>query len=518
MMRGVTAARVHVRRLLGTALAALLAAGLAGCAKSFVEHKIHADDGAAGDAFGWDVDLHGNYAIVGAELAGAGAAYLFRRDPQGGWTQAQKLTTQGVEKFGQRVTVSLNHAAVAAGSGGAYPQGVVFPYRRSGDNWFAMTPITPSAEGAAAFGAAVAVDGGRLIIGDTGDSGRGRAYVYRVHPDGQSWMLESTMAPASLAQGDRFGVSVGLSGNLAIVGAEGANGEAGAAYVYRYQGVAQGWVEERKLTAPAPQPRDFFGLRVAVWQPAGLAMVGAPLDDEAGLDAGAAYVFDESGGNWTLRRKLVASDAASGDNFGDAVGIDTFGLDHVFAVVGSPRHTGNAYQSGGAYLFENTGAEPWIQSTLTASDGDTGDRFGDGVANYYCDLIVGARGDNDRGKDAGAAYLYEPEPEPAGIDANIVLAPWPYIYVYTGCENTYRDLPVRFRVLTAPGTDGGALAYSVSVPPGHGRISRASEPDTLVYSPEPGFVGYDEFQLEVRDARGERNRAVVQVLVQAAAR
>ena len=63
-------------------------------------------------------------------------------------------------------------------------------------------------------------------------------------------------------------------------------------------------------------------------------------------------------------------------------------------------------------------------------------------------------------------------------------------------------------MLTAPGSDGGALDYTVSVPPPrHGRLSPARAPDTLVYTPAPGFVGYDEFQLEVRDAKGERSGA-----------
>ena len=63
-----------------------------------------------------------------------------------------------------------------------------------------------------------------------------------------------------------------------------------------------------------------FGYSVAI--SGETVVVGAPFDDgAAGFDQGSAYVFVRSGGVWSQQQKLLASDAASGDEFGFSVAI-----------------------------------------------------------------------------------------------------------------------------------------------------------------------------------------------------
>ena len=75
----------------------------------------------------------------------------------------------------------------------------------------------------------------------------GSAYVYRY--DGITWVEEAKLTTSDAAAGSRFGVSVSVSGDLALIGAFGhdAGYLSGSAYVYRYDGST--WVEEAKLTA-----------------------------------------------------------------------------------------------------------------------------------------------------------------------------------------------------------------------------------------------------------------------------
>ncbi|MCH8066348.1 MAG: FG-GAP repeat protein, partial [Chloroflexi bacterium] len=100
---------------------------------------------------------------------------------------------------------------------------------------------------------------------------------------------------ASDAQaGDRFGVSVAVSGDTAVVGAHGEDAggsNAGAAYVFqRNQGGTDNWGEVKKLSSSDAEAGDQFGRSVAV--SGDTVIVGAFAEDAGGSAAGAAYLFD----------------------------------------------------------------------------------------------------------------------------------------------------------------------------------------------------------------------------------
>jgi hypothetical protein len=110
---------------------------------------------------------------------------------------------------------------------------------------------------------------------------------------------------------DNFGISVSLGPDLAIVGAlvHPWTASIGAAYVYRYDGVS--WTQEAELLASDGEDGDFFGSSVAV--SGEVALVGAP-----GADAsrGAAYAFRNSGHDWMEEARIVAGDGLAYDFFG----------------------------------------------------------------------------------------------------------------------------------------------------------------------------------------------------------
>ncbi len=81
-------------------------------------------------------------------------------------------------------------------------------------------------------------------------------------------------------------------------------------------------------------------------------MVGARPDDENGSDSGSAYVFGWNGSQW-VETKLVASDAASFDNFGTAVAVSR---DRV--VVGA---LGDDSFRGSVYVFDWDGSQ-WVET------------------------------------------------------------------------------------------------------------------------------------------------------------
>ncbi len=76
--------------------------------------------------------------------------------------------------------------------------------------------------------------------------------------------------------------------------------------------LAGGSVELHKLTASDANTGDWFGESVAI--SSATALVGARPNDDAGSNSGSAYLFDVATDSQIA--KLTASDAAAGDKFG----------------------------------------------------------------------------------------------------------------------------------------------------------------------------------------------------------
>ena len=109
-----------------------------------------------------------------------------------------------------------------------------------------------------------------------------------------------------------------------------------------------------------------------------------------------------------------------------------------------------------------------------------------------------------------AAYVYVPRPDEPFPAPNIVLEPWPYIYVYTGDSVTQQGTPLRFDVVSS----AEGLSLAVEAAPAHGEVAVDTGGGTVVYRPAAGFVGTDEFRLRATDAKGQSNSALVRVLVE----
>ena len=264
--------------------------------------------------------------------------------------------------------------------------------------------VASDAEGNDDFGFSVSIDGDYAIVGakdeDTASSNAGAAYIY-FRDAGGSWSQQAKLLASNAGFGDRFGYSVSISGDYAIVGAyaESAGGsQAGTAYVFVRSGTS--WSQQSKLVASDAQASDFFGFSVSI--SGDYAVVGAYREDAGGTDAGAAYVFARSGTSWSQQAKLVASDAEVDDFFGYSVSISGD-----YAVVGAIDEDAGGTGAGAAYVFARSGTSWSQQSKLVASDAQASDFFGGSVSISGSFAVVGADGEDDGGSAAGAAYIFE---------------------------------------------------------------------------------------------------------------
>jgi hypothetical protein len=228
------------------------------------------------------------------------------------------------------------------------------------------------------------------------------------------------------ASADVFGLSVAISGNYAIVGAQyesqdtmGLNAlvYAGAAYIFERDNNGN-WNQKQKIVPSDRTTNDYFGASVAI--SGNQVIVGAY--EKNGIDgttyphAGAAYIFKRgSNGHWNQTGKLLAADTGSYNHFGYTVSISGR-----HAIVGVPIDMKDATgvndlnSAGSAYVFEQDGNGNWSTSQkITSSDRATADLFGAAVAISGNYAIVGAYQQDrdslnvDSLADAGAVYVFQ---------------------------------------------------------------------------------------------------------------
>ncbi len=358
--------------------------------------QLTATDGAASDNLGVSVALSGDTALVGAYADDVGAnvdqgsAYIFTRSGTT-WTQQAQLTATGGaagDSFGVSVALSGDTALVAAyfdDVGVNFAQGSAYIFTRSGTTWTQQAQLTAT-DGAASdnLGVSVALSGDTALLGANFDNvgantDQGSAWVFsRI---GTKWIGPDLQLLASNgAANDNFGISVALSGDTALVGAYvddvGANANQGSAYVFTRSGST--WIQQAQLTATDGAAGDLFGISVAL--SGDTALVGANSDDVgANTNQGSAYVFTRSGSTWTQQAQLTATNGAAGDFFGFSVALGGGAGDT--ALVGAyADDVGANIDQGSAYIFTRSGSTWTQQAQLTAIDGAASDNFGVSVA------------------------------------------------------------------------------------------------------------------------------------------
>ena len=350
---------------------------------------------------------------VGANVD-QGSAYILVRSGTTWTQQAQLIAADGVanDEFGRSVAISGNTALVGVplfdidvNFGNV---GKVYVFIRSGTIWTQQALLNPPSVGVGAlFGESVALVGDIAVVGSPGSGTGGAAYVFG--RSGVAWAFRQSLARSDAAAGDSFGVAVAFAGGTMIVGADrddvGVNADQGSAYVFTLNTFGTTWIQQAKLTAADGAASDRFGASVSV--SGDTAIVGSPSDDVgANANQGSAYVFTRppAGTTWTQQAKLLAADGAASDDFGRSVGVSGdiaiigAGLDNIAA----------ASDQGSASIFSRSGATWTQQAQFTAPGGAASDQFGRSVAISGGTAIVGAFVDDVGGNtNQGSALVFD---------------------------------------------------------------------------------------------------------------
>jgi hypothetical protein len=219
-----------------------------------------------------------------------------------------------------------------------------------------------------------------------------------------SYNKVSELLPLDLDPIDKYGdiLSISADGNTAIIGAYLGSASVdsfnGVAYVFTRSGTT--WTQQAKLAASDGAFFDSFGVSVSISADGNTALIGAASEDTSpNTNNGAAYVFTRSDTTWTQQVKLVASDAASGDNFGISVSISSNGNT---ALIGSPsKSTSPNTNNGAVYAFTRSDTTWTEREKIIPEDSKSSDLFG---------LLVSISGDGSTfavSSDTDFVYVYE---------------------------------------------------------------------------------------------------------------
>ena len=255
------------------------------------------------------------------------------------------------------------------------------------------------------FGYSLDAEDTALIVGafreNSAGTDSGKAYIFR--NNGGQWVEEASLAAADAASNQRFGYSVAISDEWAVVGAPNNNdsvSQSGAAYIFRRENSS--WEQHAKLTSPNASEKDAFGVSVALsgnW-----ALIGAPGDDSSETDGGSTYLYALDGEEWSLYQTMTPLTHSEGDLFGFSVDIHGDWI-----LIGAYGSDDGGDSSGAAYFF-SAQAERWTQQhKLVAPDAEAEHYFGYSLNLSDTWAIVSAYNDSEKNSGAGAAYLYRKE-------------------------------------------------------------------------------------------------------------
>jgi hypothetical protein len=298
---------------------------------------------------------------------------------------------------------------------------------------------SPASQYGGRFGAAVAIQGGTILVGEPDTGNGGRVHVYGPDLEGE-WELKATLDTNETSFGDGFGSALALNGDTAVIGARRTTG-GGAVYVY--QRLNDSWTRQQKIISTDLDSNDSFGASVSLH--AGRLFVGAPgQEEDAGslFNSGAVYEFELDAALWRQVAMVKAnlSDQRSHTDFGTAIAVSDGVL-----LVGAPSEdeVGFSADHGAAYVFRHDGYD-WVQEQrLLVPDlpALANASFGSSVALTPNRAIIGAPmvGANYDTDFNGAVYAFTYDP---------MLTQWVL-------EHTFQDQPLR------DGADlGSALAFS----------------------------------------------------------
>ncbi len=362
--------------------------------------KLLASNPSANDLLGRTIAIDSVRVAVGAIKADNdhGAVYVYDFDGTN-WNETILTASNGGNDANFGISVDIEDDRIVVGaqdSDAAGPgRGAAYVYEWDGSTWNESILYASDGADGDKFGSAVAISGDRMVVGAVYDQDNGQfsGSIYVFEYDGSNWIETDKMIASNGMPMDIFGWRAEIDGDRIITCGDFADD--GAVYVFDYDGT--NW-NETIITASNSQPLDNVGISIDL--KGDVIVAGAPGDDDNGNSAGAAYIFEWDGSTWN-ESKILPYDGDANDNFGYSIAYDGTRI-----VCGAYRDSDSATNAGSAYIFEWDGSA-WIDEKLVASDAAAFDSFGEDVGIDDNLIVVGGPNNDDNFSNTGSAYVFD---------------------------------------------------------------------------------------------------------------
>ncbi|MCK9254305.1 MAG: hypothetical protein M0P36_00780, partial [Bacteroidales bacterium] len=384
--------------------------------------KLVPEDRTANSYFGHSVDIYENYAVVGAQFDklgvntgdpsynNCGSAYVLKK-VDNNWEIIQKIVADDRSAnsfFGSSVAIWGDYIIVGATGKSEAPYinlGVVYVFKNNSGVWeFKQKLIPNDPVSDCNFGCSLAIENDNLIIGaytkkDGSNLNVGAVYTYNLVAN--SWVFSQKLMPSDCSAGDLFGYSIALSGDYLIAGsyAQDYNSsggayltDAGAAYIFKNNSGT--WTQSQKIVPDDRVENNRFGYTVNILE--NCAVISAAYDsrNSGGIadknHTGSVYVFKNINDTWTQDQKIITNDRMDDDEFGNAISIYNDNLVIASAKQDYDENGENMiFNAGAIYLYKNISDSWEFSQKITANNRQSNDYFGNAIALYNNDLLVG---------------------------------------------------------------------------------------------------------------------------------
>ena len=267
----------------------------------------------------------------------------------------------------------------------------------------------------AVLGDAVSIHDDRLLSGMPGLDAdgmqeRGGAAIFTLGGvDGTSWVQEAMLVSTGFLGGQQAGNAVALGDGIAVLGSPDRSDVpgGGSPRVAVFQSTPNGWLETTPLSDPRVPPGSGFGSALDLDDRT--LVVGAPRIDIDGFNAGGVFVWElATDGSALGMERLTTSSIAAGDRLGVTVAIDG---DRI--AVGAPGDDEAGLDAGAVWIFRREGVGWVVDGKVLPSIVDFGGAFGTAVSLDGDRLAVGSPRAGDGGltevwhRDARAGWMHE---------------------------------------------------------------------------------------------------------------
>ena len=312
--------------------------------------------------------------------------------------------------FGRAIATSEDILVVGAPEA-SQQAGAAYVFRKEGTRYIQVAELVSDNPATGdKFGYSVDIYGDTVVVGSNPSVNSGYACIFqRASPTSDDWGFVKRLKKQNDLRKHRFGASVAISADTAVIGCYGASfhhkgkmlRNGGTAYVYqRDAGGINNWAMTQELYSPSIHAREHFGYSVDIHRDA--IVVGSYSRDEQSRLSSAYWFKRQTGGGWRSAVELRPKYRHSFTEFGTLV--TTHG--RVIAVAATAEKTKLATDTLYLYYGDGHAPEKWLPLNIKSPFENATYSFGAACAFSRDGLLMLVTSIPANLTDSGRTFLY----------------------------------------------------------------------------------------------------------------